>query len=184
VILLSDRSKTTKRSRMGDLDSSLQNCRSTACDTTSRPCDTPPNSIRLSSCDLGNCFLQPKQRPIFTTRLLAALCSFLRQAQESRFATNLTVSRRLPFANLLSFLIALLSTTFLSEYVPKSSSTLITMQITASFSWRLWNQHSPSIAESRTNTFRMNRSSKSIARDRSLSSFQTLLPLGNLTPSD
>ena len=56
---------------------------------------------------------------------------------------------------------------------PSSSRTLIVQQIATSFCARLWNHFSPSIAESWTKTFRANRSSKFVARDRSLSFFRT-----------
>ena len=69
---------------------------------------------------------------------------------------------------MLPVLIALLCATCVSEYVPHISSVVIAQQIATSFSALLWNQFSPSIAESRTKIFRMNRSSKSVARDRSL----------------
>ena len=64
-------------------------------------------------------------------------------------------------------------TTNMFVYFPNSSNMLIMQQIATSCWGSWWNQTSPSAAESRTRTFRMNRSSKSVARDRSLSSFRT-----------
>ena len=52
-------------------------------------------------------------------------------------------------------------------------------QIAASFRRHRWNQISPSLMESRTKAFRRNRSSKSIARERSLSSARTSRKITN-----
>ena len=94
--------------------------------------------------------------PTFASFFLAALCNFFRQVQGRRLATNLTTSRRLPPANLLFNLLAILSSMAKSEYVPNISSALIMQQITTSIVRYPWNQLSPLATESWRKTLRTN----------------------------